>query len=106
VTASTGTLTAASATGRSYQLGKVVFVQMDVVITTNGTGAVSLHVTLPVVPAPFNSALAGKSVNNDFIVAVDIVPADGNFAKIHGFDGTYPGFSGVEFVVTGVYEAA
>lgn len=54
VTSASGTLTSASATGRYKQLGKTIFLEVDATVTTAGTGAGGLRVTLPFASANFN----------------------------------------------------
>jgi len=47
ITAGSGTLTTASATGAWIRIGKVCIVQTNWVVTTNGTGAGFIQLTLP-----------------------------------------------------------
>lgn len=54
VTAATGALTTASATGRYKCLGKLCFIEVDATVTTAGTGAGALRVTLPFTSATAN----------------------------------------------------
>lgn len=54
ITSGTGTITTSSATGRYRQIGKTIHLQVDIVITTAGTGASILIATLPV------NSFAGK----------------------------------------------
>jgi hypothetical protein len=68
ITSQTGTITTSSATGRYKQIGKTVFVEVDITVTTAGTGAGSLLATLPLTAAANNYAgsayeyqLTGKS---------------------------------------------
>jgi hypothetical protein len=103
VTAATGTLTAYTATGLYNQVGKTVFVEINITITTNGTGAGSIHVTLPftsngafLIPGRENATtgkmLQGVTVN----AAVD---------SITNYDNTYPAGNGAVLILTGVYES-
>jgi len=64
----TGTITASTATGRFKQIGKTMIAEMDVTITTVGTGAGYLSVSLPsnsaannYVGTAFESAATAKS---------------------------------------------
>jgi hypothetical protein len=51
ITAQSGTITTATATGRYRQSGKTVFLQVDITITTAGTGAGGVIASLPVTAA-------------------------------------------------------
>lgn len=53
VTAQTGTPTTVTATGRSKQIGKTIHAEMDVTVTTVGTAAAAMNVTLPLTAAAF-----------------------------------------------------
>ncbi len=53
VTAAVGTCTSCPATGRYKQIGKTVFVETDVTVTTLGTASTQMIVTLPMNAAAF-----------------------------------------------------
>jgi hypothetical protein len=61
VTSQTGTITAYTATGRYKQIGKTIVLETDVVITTVGTAAGQMIVTLPTNSAAFN--YVGSSID-------------------------------------------
>lgn len=99
-----GSLTSASATGRQKILGKTVFWEATVTITTNGTCAANLQVGLPTAAAGFvytgigvETALTSKTVSCN-------IGAGGSVCIMRFYDGTYPGASGNVITVTGVYE--
>lgn len=62
VSAQTGTITTSSATGRYKQIGKTVFLQASVTITTAGTGTANLIITLPLTAASNDYLGASKEV--------------------------------------------
>lgn len=110
VSAQSGTITTASATGRYQRLsGNAVIVEIDITITTAGTGALSLLATLPVNAAAFNYtgssyeyALTGKNG------ASLIIPAAFGAGTVSARDATGTTYiaSGNAVVITIIYEAA
>jgi hypothetical protein len=106
ITAVAGTITTVSATGRYLQLGKIVFVQVKITITTNGSGATAVKASLPVACNTSNlyiisgreNALVGKMLQGEISTASGI--------RICNYDNTYPGADGNVLIMTGVYEAA
>ncbi len=105
VVSGTGTLTSVAATGRYVKVGKIVFVEIDILITTNGTGATYVDATLPFTAANNYYILAGRErtitgkmlqgqINNNAHV------------PIFAYDNSYPGGDGRDLVVSGIYEAA
>lgn len=69
VTAGTGTATTVSATGRYKQIGKTVIVQASVTVTSVGTAASNMQISVPItastaanyVGSCFESGISGKS---------------------------------------------
>lgn len=105
ITATTGTITTVSATGFYKQFGKLVYVNVDVAITTNGSGGGALSVTLPVTSAytsPSGDVLTGVDANNAKAMTCS-VSATVCLASL--YDGTYPGSSGHSYNISGVYYA-
>ncbi len=102
ITSGTGTLTTTSATGRSLVVGKLAFVQMRIVITTNGTGGGFISATLPnATPASYilagrENALTGKMLECHAASVANIA--------IFFYDGTYPGADGAVLLISGCYE--
>jgi hypothetical protein len=103
VTATSGTITTLGAvSGRYKTLGKTVFVQMDITITTNGTGTGAVVATLPVTSVFFyivcgrEAALLGKMLQG-------IINA--NTVSIFNADNTYPGSNGARLIMSGLYES-
>ena len=100
-----GTLTTSSATGAYKQIGKTVFVRFTATITTNGTCATSLNVSLPAAPPAIEQTMAVRDVVNGQTGAARINSVFGNIAQVTRFDGVYLPISGSAVVGTGVYEA-
>lgn len=106
LSAATGTFDSASAAGRWKRTGKTVQVRASATISTNGSAAVGVRMSLPV-PAldAFHSfvgrenGITGKSVN------AAIYP-DTSTIHITFYDGTYPGADGHLVNIIGMYEAA
>lgn len=104
VTALAGTITTASAAGRFRQLGKTIFFQININITTNGTGATAVVATLPVQAAAFQysvngrDALTGKMLNGTIAGSATTV-------FIQNYDGSYPAANGDTLTVSGTYES-
>lgn len=99
-----GALTSTGAgVGRYTQVGKTVFVSMNVAITTNGAGSSSLIVGLPVASqgvvafAGREFAVTGKMLQG-FAVAAAAT------ASVQNYDGTYPGVDGGHYILGGSYE--
>jgi hypothetical protein len=62
VTAQSGSITAYTATGRYKQIGKTVFMEANVTITTVGTAAAGMNVTLPLTAAAFSYTGLGSEI--------------------------------------------
>lgn len=100
----TGTLTTASATGRSKSLGKTVFVTITATITTLGTCATNVTASLP---STANSAaqLAGRENGVSGKMLQGFVAPTSNVATILNYDNTFAAASGASLVVSGHYES-
>jgi hypothetical protein len=104
-----GTLTSAVATGRYFQIGKTVIFKAELVITTNGSAAGVLLVSLPSQAAntvrQVLSSRSNASGGNQTLIAH--IPANATQANISlGPSGGYPGGDGITVSVSGAYEAA
>lgn len=106
VSASTGTITTSSVGAAKYQqIGKLVVVRLDITITTNGTGAGYVIVTLPVTGASNNDgAFTGRarSVSGKGLTSSITTTS----VYIFNYDGTYPASSGETLSGFLIYEAA
>jgi hypothetical protein len=106
ITAGTGAFTTVSATGRYTKIGKTILVNIIINITTNGSAAGFIQVSLPFIGSPTGSsilvgredAIAGKMLQCRTFV-------NANTAIITNYDNTYPGLSGALIELTGAYEA-
>lgn len=108
VTAQAGTFTSTSASMRYTQIGKTVMFQGTVTITTVGTAANSVNITIPVaaqagtlglsVGTGRESALGGK--------ALTVTLANTGAATILNYDNSSPIAAGAVLRVSGTYEAA
>ncbi len=105
VAAQSGTLTTASATVRYKKFGRTVLISVSTAITTNGTGAGTVNVTLPFAAAA-NCALSGREFTATAKMLVGVLVTSGATLSITNYDGTYPAVSGATLVLSGVYEAS
>ena len=105
VSANTGTITSYTSTATFKQMGKTIFVQIQVTITNAGTAGGNINVSLPV-PAPASpvqvisgreGAVTGKSLEG--IIA-------GNNCAVVYYDNTFPGATGSQLNLGGTYQAA
>ena len=108
VTAETGSLTTASATGAWCRIGRVIFVRMVVTITTNGTGGQAINATLPVTAATASQMLSGRDNGSSFVILQAYIDSFAGYDKVRvvKFDNSYPGASGASLLISGSYEAA
>lgn len=100
VTASSGTITTATGTIRYVRHFDRIEFWADIVVTTNGTGAVSLRLALPVAAAAISSACHGRNeTTKKGVVGV----VTGTSLDLTYSDGTYPVASGETVRVSGSY---
>lgn len=105
VSSSTGTITTYSASGRYAIRGNVIVVFIRVIVTTNGTGAGLLNISLPVsVAGGLGATFAGKErvVTGKAVVGY----ADSTNIPLQFYDGTYPGGNGYVIEITSTYETS
>lgn len=101
----TGSLTSASATGRYKSVGKTVFVEMTITITTNGTAGAFVTATLPAgMTAVADTFFGGKARAVSGKLVGSAVQATGGTLAIGNYDNTYPGANGEIIVISGVFE--
>lgn len=110
VTANTGTITTYSAEARYIKRGNLLTISANITITTNGTGAGYLNVTLPAA-TPSEMALGGTCLNGrerSILNASVAAYIDGgtNIAQVTTYDGLYPGGNGAAISFSGSYEIA
>lgn len=102
VTSGSGTITTASGSLTYQQVGKFIYCDLSVTITTNGTGAGYINVTLPFTPVSGN--LAGRE-NALTGVCVTGTPSGANIL-IRKYDNSYPGATGATFTLSGLLRIA
>jgi hypothetical protein len=102
ITAQTGTFTTVSATLRWKQSGKTVFVSAVITITTNGTAATGVLMTLPAPPKVMTCGFTGRA-NNITGKQLQAV-STGTSIYIVNYDNTYPGATGEALFISGMYE--
>lgn len=108
LSALSGTFTSATAAGRYYKIGKMVHFSVAVVITTNGSAAGAVVVTLPftagsTIAFPVQgreSVLAGFGIGGTIAASATTV----GMTKLS--DNSYPGLNGYTLNFSGVYESS
>ena len=102
-TSGTGTITTANCQFYYKIVGKTLFYEAFVFITTNGTGASYVVVAVPVAATNIpigcgrDTAISGKALQS---------MVNGSNMRIYNYDGTYPAVDGSVLSVTGSYEIA
>lgn len=105
VSSGSGTITTVGAIVARYQAsGKTTYFSTSVTITTNGSAAGWVNITLPST-AKAATVFVGRESQNSFKELQGIVAAGSNLCSIQFYDSTYPGSSGAVIVLSGVYEA-
>lgn len=106
VTPSAGSITTYSAAGRYKTIGKTMFLNVVITITTNGTGSGLLSATMP---PGFTAAAASSFSGVESAVlghALRVNIASGASSMVMTkYDNTYPGANGHVLVINGVVEA-
>jgi hypothetical protein len=104
VTSATGTITTVGAVDCAYRIdGKSCEFRASVTITTNGTGATGVFISLPVTSKTgktFSFSGTENGVTGKQLQA--IATGSGMLAKF--YDNTYPASNGAILVITGMYE--
>ena len=109
VTATAGSFTTVSATGKYTRIGKLCVTQINVVITTNGTASGQMIVTAPFTSNnSFGTNFVGAGRENQsvgFSVTPRISSNDSSF-YIGKVDGSYPGGNSYTISATIPFEVA
>lgn len=103
ITAFSGTITTVTTTRAVLNLvGQFHFLYLDFTITTNGTGAGAINVTLPVTPTKTHQIFGRETALTGLVVVGRIA----GVAELRIFDylGAYPGASGRRFFLNGFFE--
>jgi hypothetical protein len=101
-----GALTNASATGRYRRIGqKLVWVEYNINIANNGTGAGAVSASLPFIAGGDSAVLAGRENNSTGKMLQGYIGTGLSVVTISNYDNSYPGASGNRLFVSGIYEA-
>jgi hypothetical protein len=108
VTASSGSFTTVSATGRWIRVGKLAVVQFTVTITTNGTAAGQILVTAPFGALASSSYMGVTRESNatGFMGYATISSGGGSSFYVANYDNTYMGGTGRSISGTISYQVA
>ncbi len=104
VTATTGTFTSVSATGRYKVANGLVFFRIGITITTNNSAAGHVRVTLPIACGSLPYTCYGYANTTSGKMLSGFILANTTTLQISNYDFTYPGASGETFVISGFYE--
>jgi len=108
ITAGGGTITSTTInTARYAQLGKTIFLQIDITITNNGTGTGSVRVTLPPGKTARNTQQVGagrETANTGAMLQFSLDSTSGFF--ITTYNNGYPGGNNNRITGSMTYEAA
>ena len=104
VTAGTGTLTSASATGRYSRVGNTVSIQQTITVTTNGSGATYISASLPVQAATHEYLLTGRNDTTGKMLQAEIM-SGATSTRTFDYANAYPVASGQILYISGTYEA-
>ena len=102
VSSVSGSLTTVSATG-NYQISpnSISFTAV-ITVTTNGTGAGGIAVTLPNISAISFAGVGRATINSGKALQV-IGSSSSNTVYVYNYDGTYPASNGEQLVISGEY---
>jgi hypothetical protein len=106
VTAGTGTFTTVSAAGRYLKTGHTVHLAVVITLTSNGTAASFIKVTLPFTGSIGQFVLAGRESNSTGKMIQGIIGLSDTVVTLFNYDGTYPGGTGFQITISGTYESA
>jgi hypothetical protein len=104
ITAGSGTFTTVSASGKWQSIGKTVFLQIEIIITTNGSASGAVIATLPINSDGSVYIISGRenSLSGKILQGICGVSS----MTILNYDNTYPGGSGATIIMTGIYQSA
>jgi hypothetical protein len=106
VTAISGSITTlGTVSGRFKQLGKSVFISLSVTITTNGTAAGGINITLPSgMATAAASALAGRENGVTGNMLQGMIASGGSTCAVLTYNNAHPGANGAILVLAGIFE--
>lgn len=103
VTAASGMITTATATGRYFKFGNRFWFRVSISITTNGTGSGDVRFTLPATPSDAGVAHGRESSVTGFALAANINSAS-TLVGVVNYDNSYPGGNGHNLIVAGFFD--
>ena len=108
VTSLGGTITTVGAVSGKYtKIGRVVVVNYDVAVTTQGTGASALQIAgLPFANGDIASISCGREVNATGYITSGLLATSATTISVRYYDATYPGTSGSRNHGTLTYQTA
>lgn len=105
VTSVTGSLTTVGTLNCKYlKIGKTVFYDVSITITTNGTGGGGIQFTLPFTSVDVGCGAGREQLVAGFGLVTDI--AAGTTGIIYKYDGTYPGGNGYRLNISGQFNTS
>lgn len=102
ISAGTGTITTSSATGIYTKIGRTVFVEISITITTNGTGGNFIQATLPFAAVNTYDCFAGRNTTTGLMLQ-GFTTISPNGIAIVRYDNNYPAVSGNVLALSGTY---
>ena len=92
VTSTVGTLTTVSATGTYTKIGRLVYIDYNILITANGTGSGGIKVEgLPFAASSYRASGVGFETDAvGFLISSNVIGLTSLF-YLNKYDGTYPG---------------
>lgn len=87
-----------------YELEKMVYIEVDVTITTNGTGGVFVAISLPFSAGPAYTVIPGREAGATGVMIQGTIAPASNQLSVTKYDATYPGGSGYRLHLSGWYE--
>jgi hypothetical protein len=109
VASTSGTITTlGTVTGRYKQIGKTLFLNVVIPITTNGTGAGAVTVTLPggMTGAATTQTMHGREDFSTGSALQGVLYSGASSFQIYTYNNNYPGGSGYSLSLSGVVEIA
>lgn len=103
VSSSSGTITSYTATGRYSLTGRCLEWKAEISITNNGTGAGFINMTLPRVTGTQAAGFGKETAVTSATITGSQFAAGNNVLIIHKYDGTYPGGTSYNLLLSGHY---
>lgn len=103
VTCQSGTITTLGSVSGKYKIiGPITYFTATINITTNGSCATALKISLP--SSATDNIIPTARENAGGLTATGIIGSGTNYVYLTKYDATYPGFSGSQFTITGWYK--